>query len=88
MSARRVGGAAERVVSNSPPPVIDRVTVTLIPKAAEDLQRLQESTGLSKTDIVNRAIRLYEFIEEQLRLGRDVLTRDQVTGQVEKIQIF
>src|SRR5690348_4970946 len=55
------------------PTVVDRITVALIPKAGEDLQRLQDRTSLSKTDIVNRAITLYEFIDEQNRAGRDVL---------------
>ena len=46
---------------------IDRITVALIPQAGDDLQRLQDRTGLSKTDIVNRAIAVYEFLESQLR---------------------
>jgi hypothetical protein len=37
----------------------------------EDLQQLQDRTGLAKTDIVNRAISLYEFIEEA-PAGRDL----------------
>ena len=58
------------------PSVVDRITVALIPKASEDLQRLQDRTSLSKTDIANRAITLYEFIDSQLRTGHDVLIRD------------
>jgi hypothetical protein len=41
---------------------------------------------LSKTDIVNGAISLYEFIDAQLRAGRDVLIRDNSTGQTEMAQ--
>jgi hypothetical protein len=65
----------------------DRITVALVPKAAEDLQRLQDRTGLSKTDIANRAITLYEFIDAQLRAGRDVLIRDTETGMTEIIRL-
>ena len=66
----------------------ERITVALIPKAAEDLQRLQERTSLSKTDIANRAITLYEFIDEQLRAGRDVLVRDSKTGEVQVVRFL
>lgn len=66
----------------------ERITVALIPKAAADLQRLQDSTNLSKTDITNRAISLYEFIDEQTRAGRDVLVRDNKTGEIQVIRLL
>jgi len=62
-------------------PVSERITVALVPKAGNDLRRLQEKTCLSKTDIVNRAITLYEFIEAQLSAGRQLLIRDADTGE-------
>jgi hypothetical protein len=67
---------------------VERITVALIPKASDDLQRLQERTGLSKTDIANRAITLYEFIDEQLRAGRDVLVRDNETKESQVIKLL
>ena len=67
---------------------VDRITVALIPKAGEDLQRLQDRTSLSKTDIANRAITLYEFIDAQLRAGRDVLIRDKSTGETQTVLIL
>lgn len=70
------------------PPVVDRITVALIPKVGEDLQLLQDRTNLSKTDITNRAITLYEFIDAQLRAGRELLIRDQQTGQMQTIIIM
>jgi hypothetical protein len=70
------------------PTVVDRITVALIPKAGEDLQRLQDRTGLSKTDIANRAITLYEFIDAQMRAGRDVLIRDNETGETQVVRLL
>jgi hypothetical protein len=67
---------------------VDRITVALIPKVAEDLQRLQERTSLSKTDVANRAITLYEFIETQLDGGGEVLIRDNSTGEVLTVLIL
>lgn len=52
-----------------------RITIALIPKAAAGLASLQDRTGLSRTDLVNRAISLYEFIDAQLREGADILVR-------------
>ncbi len=67
---------------------IDRITVALIPQAGDDLQRLQDRTGLSKTDIVNRAIAVYEFLESQLRGGNDLLVRDPQTDEVQIVKFF
>lgn len=66
----------------------DRITVALIPKAGADLQRLQDRAGLSKTDIVNRAITLYEFIDAQMRDGRELLVRDSKTGETQLIMLL
>jgi uncharacterized protein (DUF342 family) len=71
-----------------PPAVGERITVALIPRAVADLQRLQERTSLSKTDITNRAITLYEFIDDQLREGRDILIRDNTTGETQTVRLL
>ena len=46
--------------------------MALVAKASEDLRRVQERTGISKTDIVNRALTLYEFIDRRLAEGSDI----------------
>ena len=68
-------------VVSARPPVPERITVALVPKAEQDLRSLQERTRLSKTDIVNRAISLYEFVETHLSAGKDLLVRDADTGE-------
>ena len=69
-------------------PPSERITVALIPKAVAELQRLQGSTGLSKTDLVNRAISLYEFIDGQRRAGQDLLIRDSETGETQLVRLL
>jgi hypothetical protein len=66
----------------------ERITVALVRQAAEGLQQLQDRTDLSKTDITNRAITLYEFIEGQLRAGREVLVRDGETGETQIVRLL
>jgi hypothetical protein len=66
----------------------DRIAVTLIPKAAQGLRLLQERTSLSKTDLTNRAITLYEFVDDQLRSGHDIIARDQATGETKLVKLI
>jgi hypothetical protein len=66
----------------------ERITVALIPKAAADLQSLQDRSGLSKTDLANRAITLYEFIDAQIREGKEVLIRDPATKETQRVHLF
>jgi hypothetical protein len=87
MSAARPGGRGTQPTRDMRVSA-DRITVALIPKAAVDLQSLQDRTGLSKTDIANRAISLYEFIDAQLRAGNDLLIRDPKTGQTEIVRLL
>ena len=59
----------------------ERITVVLIPTAARDLRQLQDRTKSSTTDLVNRAITSYEFVDAQQRDGQDLLVRNKNTGK-------
>src|ERR1700723_361076 len=63
-------------------------SVTLIPTVVGDLRRLQRRTRLSTTDLMNRAITSYEFLEAQLRAGRDVIVRDNETGETKLVRFL
>ena len=66
-------GSKLRAVPENP---ASRITVALIDKAATDLQVTLERTGLSKTNIVNRAISLYEYIDAELSTpGTELIIR-------------
>jgi hypothetical protein len=82
------GTAAQGAAADTQPPIVDRITVALVRKAGEDLQSLQDRTALSKTDLVNRAITLYEFIDAQVRQGRDLLVRDRASGETQTILLL
>jgi hypothetical protein len=72
----------------APPQALgERITVSLILKAGDDLRRLQERTNLSKTDLINRAITLYEFFDAQLRADHDLIARDNRTGQTHLVRL-
>jgi hypothetical protein len=67
---------------------LDRLTVALVPSVTDDLQCLQDRTGLSKTDIINRAITLYEFIDAQLRSDNDLIIRNSKTGETQLVRFL
>jgi hypothetical protein len=66
----------------------ERLTISLIPTAAVDLRRLQERTSLSKTDIANRAITSYEFLDAQIQAGRELIVRDTKTGETQLVRFL
>lgn len=68
--------------------VAERITVALIAKASEDLRRIQERTGMSKTDVVNRALALYEFIDRRLADGSEILLRSEGASELELIRLL
>ena len=80
---------AEPAARGAQPPGSDvRITVALIPKAADGLTRLQQLTNLSKTDITNRAISSYGFFDEHAKAGRELIIRDRNTGETTLVQFL
>jgi hypothetical protein len=67
-------GPADSVPTGAPE-VSTRITVELLRRVAEDLKRTQDRSGLSRTDIVNRALTLYEFIDAELSAGAELFVR-------------
>jgi hypothetical protein len=61
--------------ANPPVATAGRITVALVGKAANDLQVTHDRTRMSKTDIVNRALSLYEFVDAELSEGAELIVR-------------
>jgi len=68
--------------------VVERITVGLIPKVVKELNDLQEITGMSKTDLVNRAVSLYSFIEERLACGEQLQLVDPEKKEHQRIHLL
>lgn len=54
---------------------LQRVTVNLITKSSDSLDRLASRSGMSKTDVINRALQLYDFIDTEIATGKQILIR-------------
>jgi hypothetical protein len=61
--------------------------VALVSKAATDLARTRERTNLTGTDILNRAVSLYDFIDQELHSGTELLLRRQ-DGSTHLLELF
>ena len=66
---------------------LQRVTVNLIPKSSASLDRLAERTTMSKTDVINRALQLYDFIDGETAAGGQILVRS-ADGTAEVLRII
>ncbi|MFB6963170.1 hypothetical protein ACFCYB_40985 [Streptomyces sp. NPDC056309] len=64
----------------------ERFTVTLIATAAQAVGTLMRITGLSKTDVINRAVQVYAFLAQQMADGKEILLRDE-EGNTERVHI-
>lgn len=65
-----------------------RLTVNLIPKAAEAIDHAVALSRDSKTDTVNRALQLYDFFLTEQAQGSKVYVRRQDSGELELIRML
>jgi hypothetical protein len=52
--------------------VIRRMTIGLIPAAADALDRIKDRHGYKSVDAVNRALVVYELVDEALAAGKEM----------------
>ena len=64
-----------------------KVTVNLIPKAWDAANETATRLGLSRTDVINRALQAYAFIEQVTAGGSEVLVRSG-DGTVEQVKFL
>ncbi|MFD0367738.1 hypothetical protein [Streptomyces sp. NPDC127114] len=60
--------------------------MTFVPPAVEAIADLTEITGLSKADVINRAVQIYAYLESQKQQGAHLLLRG-VDGNTERLHI-
>lgn len=64
------------------------VSVRLIPKSMRALEALAERNGLSKTDVINRALQIYDYIDAEQGRGRQILSHDSEKGETHVLRWF
>lgn len=68
-------------------PASERYSVTLISPAVTAVDQLIASSGLSKTDVINRAVQALAFLETERAKGHELLIRTG-DGTLERIHII
>ena len=69
-------------------PHSERYSVTLCPPAVTAVAELSESGRVSKSDVINRAVLLLDFIERERAKGHDLVIRNNESGALERIHII
>jgi hypothetical protein len=69
-----------------PRTLCQHIKVALIPSVSDQLRSLEKNTDLSVTDLTNRAISAYSFLDEQMRVGNDLMVRDHWTGEMRLVR--
>jgi len=67
-------------VESRGPAIFERITVNLVERASRSLELTASLTDLSKTDVVNRALQLYAYLEFEESIGNQVLIREASNG--------
>lgn len=66
---------------------LTRVTINLVPPAADALASSTARERLSKTDVVNRALRMYDFLSASTAAGCEVVVR-RPHGEMEVVHFI
>ena len=69
------------------PVELHKVTVNLIPKAWEAANETAALLGLSRTDVINRALQAYAYLEAAIAAGSEILVRPG-DGEVEQVKFL
>jgi hypothetical protein len=67
---------------------LERVTVNLTPRSSRALDHTVAMTGESKTDTINRAVQVYELVEEIMKAGGALYIRPHAEAELERLRIF
>ncbi|AOP46064.1 hypothetical protein SL103_07250 [Streptomyces lydicus] len=64
----------------------ERYSVTFVPAAVQAVHDLTEVSGLSKSDVINRAVQVYAFLAREMAGGRQLMLRNE-DGSLERVHI-
>ena len=67
---------------------LERVTVNLVARASQALQRVSDITGDSKTDSINRAIQIYAYLEDITSRGGSIYVRESANSEIQRLKMF
>ncbi len=91
MSTQQEAGTPPRIAEvemNEEKMVPRRVTVGLTQRVRAELWELMDTTRLSVTDVVNRAVSIYRLITAHQAAGYELVLRHRDTGRERIVEIL
>lgn len=85
-AGQTTGRKARRKPPDQPDP--ERVTVNLTAPSVRSMHNLGTWTGHSKTDIINRALQIYAFLQEILEKGGSLHVKQSPDAPSERLTFF
>lgn len=67
---------------------MEQITVNLTPRSQQALAEAVERSGDSETDTVNRALQIYNYLDELWRNDGAVYVRQQAGAELERLRVF
>lgn len=75
--------------SDATEPRLHRVTVNLSPRTNDALRGCAAREGVSMTDVINKAVQLYDSLKLEMELGMRLYTQDpQDPKSLQQVRIF
>lgn len=78
----------DQAVHSDGPGARERVTVNLTAKGAAALTELMHLTGDTKTDVINRALGVYAYLETVDQEGGKVYVRENDQSDLERVRFL
>lgn len=81
-------GSGATPADRQAPVSAERVTVNLTPRSVRALNNLVGWTGYTKTDTINRALQIHEFVQQIMENGGTVHVRQSEGAELERLTFF
>ena len=67
---------------------LERVTVNLTARACQALQRVSDRSGDTRTDSINRAIQIYDYLDDITSRGGAIYVREPESTELQLVKMF
>jgi hypothetical protein len=66
----------------------ERITVNLVTRAVNALNSIVAQTGVSRTDAINKALQVYEYVQDHQRRGGAIYLGEPGSNELERLHIL
>lgn len=74
--------------SSTAPSAAERVNVALTARTCIALELVKAITSDTKTDIINRALQTYAYLESEVSDGNEICIRNKESGELQRLKFI